>query len=73
MIIVLDDGVETYGSSFLSEGFGGMVKHGYCKAQDLLEKLEFRYEDPDFKFYESKIKQYISDTKYNSKEYKSTK
>lgn len=70
--IILDDGIEGYGSSFLTEGFAGIVKYGYMTAKDLLEKLEFSYSDPDFEFYENKIKQYIKEAKYNSKEYKST-
>ncbi|WP_141226321.1 DUF4325 domain-containing protein [Photobacterium sanguinicancri] len=29
LTIILDDGVDGYGSSFLVEGFAGMVKYGY--------------------------------------------
>ena len=48
LVIVLDDDVETYGSSFLSEGFGGMVKKGYAQPDDLLKRLDFKYSNPDF-------------------------
>lgn len=71
--ITLDSGVDGYGSSFLVEGFAGMVKYGYISAKDLLEKLEFIYADQDFEFFEKKIKKYISEANFNSQSYISTK
>ena len=68
--IILDDDVESYGSSFLSEGFAGMVKYGYITSDELLDKLTFRYSNNDFEFYKKKIIQYIGEAKYNSMEYK---
>jgi len=73
LLIVLDDGVESYGSSFLTEGFAGMVKYGYVKKQEFLNKLELKYLDDDFEFYKNKVIQYIEEAEYNSKEYVSTK
>jgi len=70
---ILDNDVESYGSSFLVEGFAGIVKYGYMKADVLLSILEFQYTDPDFEFYENKIVQYIKDAKYASETYSSTK
>jgi len=70
--IVIDDGVEGYGSSFLVEGFAGMVKYGYISSLKLLDKIEIFYTDDDFKFYKNKIIEYINQAKFNSKEYKST-
>ncbi len=67
--IILDDDIESYGSSFLVEGFAGMVKYGYIRSQELLDKLAFSYSDEDFEFYEKKIIQYINEAKYNSREY----
>lgn len=67
--IILDDGVEGYGSSFLMEGFAGMVKYGYITNSDLLEKLNITYTHPDFKFYKNKIIEYIGSSIYNSKIY----
>lgn len=57
--IVLDDGVDGYGSSFLVEAFAGVVKTGRMGAIELLSTLVFRYSEPDFEFFEQKIKQYI--------------
>lgn len=69
LTIVLDDGIEGFGSSFLVEGFAGAVKHGYIKSSDLLSALEFEYSNPDFKFYEERIISYIKDAKYDSQKY----
>lgn len=71
--INIDKNVEGYGSSFLVEAFGGLVKHGYYKKDYINRNLIIEYSDPDFKFYEKKIKQYIQEAEYNSMEYKSTK
>lgn len=73
LLIVLDNNVESYGSSFLSEGFAGIVKYGYMKSESLLKVLQFKYENPDFSFYENKIKQYIKQASFNSEKYRPTK
>lgn len=67
--IVLDDGVEGYGSSFLSEGFAGMVRYGHITSDELLQKLEFTFSDPDFEFYANRIREYISFAAFKSREY----
>lgn len=72
LIVIIDDGVEGYGSSFLSEGFAGMVKYGYITAEDLLNTIEIVYSDQDFEFYKDKIIDYIRDAEYNSQAYKPT-
>lgn len=64
--IVLDDRVEGYGSSFLSEAFAGAVRKGYVSSKELLNILEFKYSDPDFEFFADKIRQYIKETKPRS-------
>ncbi|WP_321407003.1 STAS-like domain-containing protein [Tolumonas auensis] len=73
IMIILDEGVEGYGSSFLVEGFAGMVKYGYINSPELLDKLELKFTDNDFSFYKKKIIEYIESAKYNSEEYISTK
>lgn len=67
--IVIDDSVEGYGSSFLVEGFAGLIKFGYIKGEDLLGQIEILYEDPDFEFYKTKIIEYINNAKFNSDKY----
>lgn len=73
LTIILDDNVDGYGSSFLSEGFAGMVKYGYMEKNILLSKLKFSYSDNDFSFYEKKVREYINKSIHNSVEYKPTK
>lgn len=70
--IIIDDGVESYGSSFLSEGFAGLVKYGYFTKEELLNKIEIKYSNEDFEFFKEKILEYIAAAKYNSKVYVST-
>lgn len=69
IVVVLDDGVDGYGSSFLVEAFAAAVKHGYCDNSQLDKFLEFKYRDEDFGFYEKKIRQYIKEAKFNSEKY----
>jgi len=60
--IVLDDEVISYGSSFLSEGFGGVVREGHMSSEELLDKVSFSYSrnnKDDFSFFERKIVEYI--------------
>lgn len=73
LVVVLDDDVEGYGSSFLVEGFAGIVKYGYMTSDELLDKIELKFKNPEYEFYKNRILQYIRDAKYNSQEYKSTK
>jgi len=71
--IILDDGVEGYGSSFLVEGFAGMVKYGYMTKDELLSKLDIVCADEDFEFYKKKIVEYIEKAVFNSEKYIPTK
>jgi hypothetical protein len=45
------DGSKGFGSSFLEESFGGLVRHGYFSAEDLRNKISIN----------SKIEAYIND------------
>ena len=71
--IILDNGVEAYGSSFLVEGFAGMIKYGYINKQELLDKIEIKFTDEDFSFYKNKIIDYIEQANFKSKTYTPTK
>lgn len=71
--IIIDDNVEGYGSSFLSEGFAGMVKYGYITCDELLSKIDIVYTNTDFEFYKEKIQQYINEANYNSEVYDTNK
>ncbi len=73
LVIILDGGVEGYGSSFLTEGFAGMVKYGYIDKEKLLSILDIQYDNPDFEFYKKRIIKYIKEAKFNSEKYQPTK
>ncbi|MFP1827479.1 STAS-like domain-containing protein [Lonsdalea quercina] len=70
LTIIIDDQVEGYGSSFLVEGFAGMVKYGYTQADELMNKIEIIHTIPDFSFYKKKIEQYINEAEFDSKKYR---
>lgn len=63
--VIIDDGVDGYGSSFLVEGFAGCVKYGHFKSGELLKKLKIKYDDEEFKFFADKIGQYINEAEKN--------
>lgn len=73
ILIILDNDVEGYGSSFLVEGFAGIVKYGYMTAEKLISILELQNTDDDFDFFKKKIIQYIKEAKFNSQQYVCTK
>ncbi len=70
--IIIDDEIEGYGSSFLVEGFAGMVKYGYMQADELLNKIDIDFTETDFQFYADKITQYINEAQFNSQVYTPT-
>lgn len=44
-VIVTMDGSEGYGSSFLEEAFGGLVRNGHFSPQELHDRMEIVSED----------------------------
>lgn len=68
--------VEGYGSSFLVEAFGGLIKYGYFKSEFVKEKIDLSIDDDDlddYSFYKDRILEYIKTAEFNSQEYISTK
>ena len=59
-VIIFVDGVKGYGSSFLEEVFGGLVRKKYFSKKDLEEKIEIKFVDSSFKSYETEIWEYIN-------------
>jgi len=53
------DDTEGYGSSFLDEAFGGLVRFGYFSASELQSKLVIELEDQDYNLYKNLIWRYI--------------
>jgi nitrogen regulatory protein PII len=60
------DDVEGYGSSFLDEAFGGLVRKGYYNKDSLSKKLKIKCNDPYFKMYADLIWKYINEAKFGS-------
>src|SRR6266487_211951 len=60
--VVIDD-VEGYGSSFLEEAFGGLVRKRYFTKDQLELKLKIEFEDKDFEMYRDVIWKYIREAK----------
>ncbi|MBA43263.1 MAG: hypothetical protein CMF62_04540 [Magnetococcales bacterium] len=58
--VLLDDGVIGYGSSFLEECFGGLVRKGYS-LEFLKKHLYLTCAQESFKFYIDEIWSYIED------------
>lgn len=62
-VLVSLDEINGFGSSFLEEAFGGLVrKHGFRK-EDLLNRLRIAYSDPALGFYADSIVDFISDAR----------
>ena len=59
-VIVVLDGTAGYGSSFLEEAFGGLVRNGFS-LDELRLNLEPLAEESDFQTYVEEIWQYISE------------
>ena len=62
-VTVIIDGVEGYGSSFLEECFGGLVRELKFNKAELKNKLEIKYDAPEFKMYADMILEYIEQAK----------
>jgi len=60
--VIIDD-AEGYGSSFLEEAFGGLVRKGYFTLEALKQKLKISLTDPDYEFYKQLIWTYIEEAK----------
>jgi len=65
LVVVQLDGTEGYGSSFLEEAFGGLVRKGFDLAF-LKERLKPVAESPAFKEYVDEIWQYIVEASQRS-------
>src|SRR5882757_7483305 len=62
-VCVSIDDAEGYGSSFLDEAFGGLVRKGYYTSERLNEVLKIECKDPDYMIYRDLIWKYINEAK----------
>jgi len=60
------DGVEGFGSSFLEEAFGGLVRRGFYRPDDLRKRLEVVASKDEFGMYVELIWRYVDEAKFGS-------
>lgn len=60
-LVVRIDGVRGYGSSFLEEAFGGLVRVERIPASQVLSHLLIRADDRRFRIYQDLINRYINE------------
>lgn len=60
-VAVILDGVEGYGSSFLEEAFGGLIRLKLFSVEELRRRLKIVAQSPEFKIYVPEVWQYIED------------
>lgn len=59
LLVVLLDGVRTFGSSFLEEAFGGLVRKNIFTSKELKQCLKFEYTKKSLVMYEDAVWEYI--------------
>lgn len=57
------EGVESFGSSFLEEAFGGLVRKCGWTASDLKKKLKITYDWPGYARFERRMWKHIDEAK----------
>ncbi|WP_405047992.1 STAS-like domain-containing protein [Rhizobium miluonense] len=62
-VVVNIDGVRSFGSSFLEEAFGGLVRSGRYTKRDLDLLLEVQVTKPHLFIYRDAIQKYIADAR----------
>ena len=55
------DGTAGYGSSFLDEAFGGLVRSGFLDPNEALRRIRIVYADQEFEMYRDVIVEFIRD------------
>jgi hypothetical protein len=58
-------GTSGYGSSFLEEAFGGLVRNGYFTADELHKKLKIEAGSSVYEVYKRRVQSYINRAVYN--------
>lgn len=60
-VTVVIDGTEGYGSSFLEEAFGGLVREKVLSAEELKKRLKIENKNPNYSLYRELIWKYIDE------------
>ena len=61
---VILDGTGGYGSSFLEEAFGGLVRHGHFNHEQLKEKLKLVANDKPYRRYKRLAERHIAEAEF---------
>jgi len=61
VVTVVLDGTEGYGSSFLEEAFGGLIRHRLFSPAEIDRRLRVISKSRLFKSYEEEVRQYINE------------
>ncbi|MCV9908311.1 STAS-like domain-containing protein [Brucella sp. HL-2] len=61
-LIIDIDGVRVFGSSFIEEAFGGLIRLGHYTSQELQNLIEVRCTKPTLFFYQEMIEKIIATT-----------
>ena len=62
-LAIILDGTHGYGSSFLEEAFGGLIRLGLFDREQVGEHLEIRAQDPLYETYRLSANQYMEDAR----------
>ena len=60
-VVLQIDGVRTFGSSFLEEAFGGLIRNKLFERKDIEKYLKITYDRESFEFYKDLIIKYLND------------
>jgi hypothetical protein len=61
IVEVVLDGVEGYGSSFLEEAFGGLIRERIASIETVRSRLRIVARSPEYRTYAEEAQQYIED------------
>ncbi|MDQ7251023.1 STAS-like domain-containing protein [Dongia sedimenti] len=65
-VVVRLAGTKGYGSSFLEEAFGGLVRHGHFTADELHRRLSIEAGAPEYEIYKRRVDEYIRRATFGS-------
>jgi len=60
------DGAPGYGSSFLEESFGGLIRNGYVTREQARQVLRVQAKNPLFRPFQALVERYIKDAQPES-------
>lgn len=65
-VTVVLAGTKGYGSSFLEEAFGGLVRYGHFSADELSRRLRIEAGDAAYEMYKRRAEKYIRQARFGA-------